>query len=186
MGTNPTRKVDKKPLNLIQYPHMRHISRLLLLCAGSSLVLLTGCQTGRVAGGPYHVTAYRPHDPSKVKVKLSTSTQNLFVMEGDRLLMAVQANVGKPSAPTPHGHFTIYSKQKERRPQSAGPRLSDGLLVRIQAGLWISRRVCLAGAAYPWLRSSPSRSGCSTLRLGPGPYFAGDCQRAGLVVGRAQ
>ena len=62
-------------------------------------------------GGSYHVTAYKPHDPSKVKVKLSTSTQNLFVMEGDRVLMAVQANVGKPSDPTPHGHFTIYSKQ---------------------------------------------------------------------------
>src|SRR5439155_923274 len=44
-----------------------------------------------------------------------TSTQNLFVMEGDRLLMAVQANVGRPGASTPHGHFTIYSKQKERR-----------------------------------------------------------------------
>jgi hypothetical protein len=68
------------------------------------------------------VTAYRPHDPSKVTVKLSTSTQNLFVMEGDRLLMAVQANVGKPSAPTPHGHFTIYSKQKERRRQSEPDR----------------------------------------------------------------
>ena len=64
------------------------------------------------------MTAYKPHDPSNVKVKLSTSTQNLFVMEGDRVLMAVQANVGKPSAPTPHGHFTIYSKQKERRRQS--------------------------------------------------------------------
>jgi hypothetical protein len=74
------------------------------------------------SGGSYHVTAYKPHDPSKVKVKLSTSTQNLFVMEGDRVLMAVQANVGKPSAPTPHGNFTIYSKQKERRRQSEPDR----------------------------------------------------------------
>jgi len=73
-------------------------------------------------GGNYHVTAYKPHDSSKVKVKLSTSTQNLFVMEGDRLLMAVQANVGKPGAPTPHGHFTIYSKQKDRRRASEPDR----------------------------------------------------------------
>jgi len=108
---------------LIQYPRMRHIYRLILLGAGGSLLLLTGCATGRVAGGgSYHVTAYKPHDPSKVKVKLSTSTQNLFVMEGDRVLMAVQANVGKPGAPTPHGHFTIYSKQKERRRQSEPDR----------------------------------------------------------------
>ena len=96
---------------------MRQVSGLILLAAGGSVLLLTGCATGKatVGGGNYHVTAYRPHDPSQVKVKLSTSTQNLFVMEGDRLLMAVQANVGRPGASTPHGHFTIYSKQKERR-----------------------------------------------------------------------
>src|SRR5215218_6092594 len=102
---------------------MRHLYRLILLGAGGSLLLLTGCATGRVAGGgSYHVTAYKPHDPSKVKVKLSTSTQHLYVLEGDRLLMAVQANVGKPGASTPHGHFTIYSKQKERRRQSEPDR----------------------------------------------------------------
>src|SRR6266513_13531 len=103
---------------------MRHISGLILLAAGSSVLVLTGCatRTATVGGGNYHVTAYKPHDPSNVRVKLSTSTQNLFVMEGDRLLMAVQANVGKPGAPTPHGHFTIYSKQKERRRQSEPDR----------------------------------------------------------------
>src|SRR5881409_1222484 len=96
---------------------MRHIYRLMLLCAGGSLLLLTGCSTARVSsrGGNYHVTAYRPHDPSKVRVKLSTSTQNLYVMEGDRLLMAVQGNVGKPGAETPTGHFTIYNKEKNCR-----------------------------------------------------------------------
>ncbi len=102
---------------------MRHISGLILLAAGGSVLLLTGCATGRVASASsYHLTAYKPHDPSNVKVKLSTSTQNLFVMEGDRLLMAVQANVGKPGALTPHGHFTIYSKQKERRRASEPDR----------------------------------------------------------------
>ena len=117
-------RLTKRCPILIQYPRMRHIYRLILLGAGGSLLLLTGCATGNVAtgGGSYHVTAYKPHDPSKVKVKLSTSTQNLFVMEGDRVLMAVQANVGKPGAPTPHGHFTIYSKQKERRRQSEPDR----------------------------------------------------------------
>ena len=103
---------------------MRHISGLILLAAGSSVLVLTGCatRTATVGGGNYHVTAYKPHDPSNVRVKLSTSTQNLFVMEGDRLLMAVQANVGKPGALTPHGHFTIYSKQKERRRASEPDR----------------------------------------------------------------
>ena len=62
--------------------------------------------------GSYHVTALKPHDPSKVVVKLSLSTQNVYVMEGDRLLMAVQGNVGKPGAPTPTGNFTIIDKDK--------------------------------------------------------------------------
>jgi hypothetical protein len=102
---------------------MRQVSGLILLAAGGSVLLLTGCATGRVASASsYHVTAYKPHDPSNVRVKLSTSTQNLFVMEGDRLLMAVQANVGKPGALTPHGHFTIFSKQKERRRASEPDR----------------------------------------------------------------
>jgi hypothetical protein len=44
------------------------------MAAGGSLLLLTGCGTGRVTGGgPYHVTAYRPNDPSAVRVKVSLS-----------------------------------------------------------------------------------------------------------------
>jgi hypothetical protein len=61
------------------------------------------------------VKAYRPHDPSKVKVKLSTSTQNVYVIEGDRLLMAVQGNVGRKGSETPKGNFTIYNKIKNKR-----------------------------------------------------------------------
>src|SRR5262245_41140970 len=80
----------------IQYARMRHLYRLILLGAGGSLLLLTGCATGGhvSAGGPYHVTAYKPHDPSAVRVKVSLSQQNVYVMEGDRNLMAAAINVG--------------------------------------------------------------------------------------------
>ena len=63
---------------------MRHFFRLILLCACGSLLLLTGCATGRLvsAGKPYHVTAYRPSDPSKVRVLVSLSKENVYVMEG--------------------------------------------------------------------------------------------------------
>ena len=115
------RRVDKKPPNLIQYARMRHIFRLLLLCAGGSFLLLTGCQTGQVAGGgPYHVTAYKPTDPSKVRVLVSLSKQNIYVMEGDRCLMAVACSVGISSKPTPKGNFKIYSKQEQKRSGSYG------------------------------------------------------------------
>jgi hypothetical protein len=99
---------------------MRIVSRLAFVVVPAALSFLTGCQTGGLSlgggsGANYHVTAYRPHDPSNVQVKLSTSTQNLYVTEGDRLLMAVQGNVGKPGAETPTGDFTIYNKDKTKR-----------------------------------------------------------------------
>ena len=74
------------------------------------------------SSGSYHVIAHKPQDPSKVEVKLSLSTQNLYVMEGNRLLMAVQGNVGKPGAATPTGKYTIYNKEKKRRRQSEPDR----------------------------------------------------------------
>src|SRR5438309_4149855 len=101
---------------------MRHISRFILIVAGAGIVsLLTGCGTTRVAGGKaYHVTAYRPHDPSAVRVKVSLSQQNVYVMEGDRCLMAAAISVGTSAKPTPKGNFTIYSKQEHKRSGSYG------------------------------------------------------------------
>ncbi|MEY2559692.1 MAG: hypothetical protein QOG51_107 [Verrucomicrobiota bacterium] len=103
---------------------MQHISRLLFLCvAATAALFLTSCGSMRtVSSGNYSVVAHKPHDPSKVEVKLSLSTQNLFVMEGNRVLMAVQGNVGKPGAATPTGDYTIYNKEKHRRRASEPDR----------------------------------------------------------------
>src|SRR5450755_5197005 len=96
---------------------MRLVSRLLLVGAAAGAAFLTGCETGPMglSGGNYHVTAHRPHDPSAVRVKVSLARQNVYVMEGDRCLMAVATTVGIPAKPTPKGSFTIYSKQPEKR-----------------------------------------------------------------------
>ena len=95
---------------------MRLSFRLLFLVPLAAVALLTSCTTMAPSStGVYHVTALKPHDPSKVVVKLSLSTQNLYVMEGDRLLMAAQGNVGKAGSPTPKGNFTIYYKNKTKR-----------------------------------------------------------------------
>ncbi len=96
---------------------MKKLLSTLLAVAG--LAMLSGCAgTGPSLGGAYHVTAYKPHNPSNVRVKLSLSTQNVYVMEGDRLLMAAKTNVGKPDSPTPTGSYHIISKDKTRRRQS--------------------------------------------------------------------
>ena len=94
--------------------HPRLMKQLVSLTLAAVAVLLSGCATGGRAGA-YKVTAYKPHNPSAVKVKVSTSTQHIYVMEGDRLLMAVQGCVGTSADPTPKGRFTINSKIKNKR-----------------------------------------------------------------------
>ena len=85
---------------------------MLALLAGAALI--TGCAHGPLSTA-YTVTAYKPHNPDKVVVKVSLSTQNVYVLEGDRLLMGVQGNVGKPGASTPSGHFHIEAKIRDKR-----------------------------------------------------------------------
>jgi hypothetical protein len=106
---------------------MQHLSRLLFCLCAAAALFLTSCGTmTSVSSGSYRVVAHKPHDPSKVQVKLSLATQYLYVVEpdkeGDRLLMAVQGNVGKPGAATPTGNYTIYNKEKHRRRQSEPDR----------------------------------------------------------------
>ena len=92
------------------------------ICAAAVLALLPGCtggSTGGMFGSSYSVRALAPHDPSKVHVKVSTSTQNIYVLEGDRLLMAVQGCVGEHGC-TPLGNHHIFSKIREKRSGSFG------------------------------------------------------------------
>lgn len=103
---------------------MRNLYRYIFTSAlALGALILSSCTTAPLSNSSnYHVVAHRPHDPSKVEVKLSLSTQNLYVVEGDRLLMAAQGNVGKPGAATPTGDFRIINKDKTRRRASEPDR----------------------------------------------------------------
>lgn len=110
-----------------------------LFCIGAAAALfLTSCGTPSVSSGNYHVTAHRPHDPSAVRVKVSLAQQNVYVMEGDRCLMAVATTVGIPAKPTPKGNFTIYSKQENKRSGSYGFRVQGDRIIPAEAGANIS------------------------------------------------
>ena len=54
---------------------MKRISFLAL--AALAPFLITGCVTGGISG-PYHVVAYKPHNPSDVRVDLSKSKQQFM------------------------------------------------------------------------------------------------------------
>ena len=162
---------------------MRHISRFILIVAGAGIVsLLAGCGTTRVAGGKaYHVTAYRPHDPSAVRVKVSLAKQNIYVMEGDRCLMAVACSIGTPAKPTPKGNFTIYSKQEHKRSGSYGFSVQGnrvvpstgggpGRYVGYPMGYW-----CEFAPAYGFhqgfVHPTPRTHGCIRLKGEAAPKF---------------
>jgi hypothetical protein len=116
---------------------MRTVSHLHLLTGVVVLSLLTGCQTGQFlsrGGGAYHVTAYRPKNPSDVRVKVSLSKENVYVMEGNRCLMAVACSVGLPNKPTPRGNFTIYKKIEHKRSGSYGFSVNGNHVVPTTAG----------------------------------------------------
>jgi hypothetical protein len=90
----------------------------------ASLLFLavTACFLGGCAstGGSYSTTAYQPASMSDVKVKVSLSKQNVYVMEGDKCLMATPTCVGKPGYPTPTGHFAVIGKDKYKRSSEYG------------------------------------------------------------------
>ena len=97
----------------------RFISILSIL-AGATF--LAGCANMTAGGGSstgYTVKAFKPHNPDKVVVKVSMETQNIYVKEGDRLLMAVQGTIGAHGTTRP-GTYHIFCKIKEKRSGSYG------------------------------------------------------------------
>jgi len=135
---------------------MRIFSRLLLLAAAGSAALLTSCETtSTLSGGSYHVTAHRPQDPSKVRVKVSLDKQNVYVMEGDRCLMAAATTVGIADKPTPRGSFNIYKKIEHKRSGSYGFRVQGDRIIPAEA----SRNIPGRYVGYPmgyWCEFAPA------------------------------
>jgi lipoprotein-anchoring transpeptidase ErfK/SrfK len=139
--------------------------------------------TSSTSGGAYHVTAHRPHDPSKVRVKVSLDKQNVYVMEGDRCLMAVATTVGIPEKPTPRGNFTIYSKQEHKRSGSYGFRVQGDRIIPAEAGANISGKYvgypmgywCEFAPAYGFhqgfVHVRPRSHGCIRLKGEAAPKF---------------
>jgi lipoprotein-anchoring transpeptidase ErfK/SrfK len=111
---------------------MRILHRLLLAAGLCSAVFLTSCEsTSSVAStrGAYRVTAKRPNNPNNVRVKVSLARQNVYVMEGDRVLMAVATTVGTPEKPTPKGNFKIYRKEEFKRSNTYGFRVQGDRVI---------------------------------------------------------
>lgn len=87
---------------------------------GLALVsILTGCETMPLSKH-YDRPAYKPKNPSAVKVKVSLSNRMVYVMEGDKPLLVTATAIGLPNKPTPKGNFTVFRKLADKRSGSYG------------------------------------------------------------------
>lgn len=107
------------------------IRRLPILATQLAALALTACSLGPALSGvetykAYNRPAKRPHDPSQVRVKVSTARQRVYVMEGDRMLLVMPVSVGVPATPTPPGDYRILRKQTRRRATGHGYAYSGG------------------------------------------------------------
>ncbi len=129
-----------------------------------------------MSGGTYRVTAKRPNNPANVRVKVSLSNQNIYVMEGDRMLMAVATTVGTPQNPTPKGNFKIYRKEENKRSNTYGFRVqgdrvrpaksSDpipGRYVGYPMGYWVEFKPAY-GFHQGYVHTRPRSHGCLRLK----------------------
>ncbi|GAB4176494.1 MAG: hypothetical protein Fur0032_16520 [Terrimicrobiaceae bacterium] len=136
---------------------MMKLFRLLAPLAALTLGACTTTQTGARNSFSFDPPVTQPTNPAAVKVKLSTGAQRLYVVEGDKVLLATPVSVGKSSSPTPHGNFTIYSKQANRRrvssPGSGYPMT-----------YWMEFKPAY-GAHWGFIKPYPSTMGCVRMPL---------------------
>lgn len=139
---------------------------------------LSSCATKK-SSGRYSVHFDPPAkavtNPSAVKVKLSTSAQRVYVVQGNEVLLATPCSVGTASTPTPHGTFRIYSKQANRRRQSnpgAGYPMS----------FWMEFKTAY-GMHWGWVKPYPCTHGCVRLPIkSAAKIFAMVPQGAPLII----
>ena len=87
---------------------------LLLIAAAAALSSCAAVKKGNYSTS-FDPPAKAVKNPAAVKVKLSTSAQRVYVMEGNEVLLATPCSVGTASSPTPLGTYSIYSKTANRR-----------------------------------------------------------------------
>lgn len=104
----------------VRKPNHMNLKHRICLLLTAPFLLLGGCTTPNIPDAHYSVTALRPNSPESVRVKVSLSQQAVYVLEGDRLLMAAATCVGVPEKPTPRGSFKITDKIERKRSNSYG------------------------------------------------------------------
>lgn len=132
----------------------------------------------------YDLPAKLPQDPGKVRVKVSLSRQMTYVMEGDRMLLAMPVSIGKPGSPTPTGSFRIFYKKHHHRANShgyayQGDAVKSTYLAKLPRG-WKFKGTPMPywcefkphyGFHTGWMKDAPCTHGCIRMHENVSPKF---------------
>ncbi len=126
-----------------------------LLFSVGALLVVPSCTTVKPSSNVdnYNATAYRPTNPSKVRVKVSLAEQMIYVLEGDKPLLVTATCVGTQAKPTPRGNFRAYKKIAKKRSGSYGFAVRKDAIIPTKAGATSGRYV-----GYPmayWVEFAP-------------------------------
>jgi hypothetical protein len=160
-----------------------NFTRLRLLLLGLAIATLMPACVSVTPKASDRVVAYKPRNPDAVRVKVSLNTQNIYVMEGNDVLMAVQGCVGTVQKPTPKGNFRVYLKLEKKRSNSYGFRVSGnnitgakssdpvpGRYVGYPMGYWCEFAPAY-GFHHGFVHPAPRTHGCIRLTKEAAPRF---------------
>ena len=144
---------------------MKSLPRLLAGAAlAASALFLTSCggtkQTSNTPGSSFSFDppVTQPTNRSNVRVYISLSASRMYVVEGDKVLLATPCGVGKASTSTPKGTFPVTSKTKFRRRQGEPGR-------GYPMTYWMSFYSPAYGMHWGFVKPYPSTAGCIRLPL---------------------
>ena len=144
----------------MKFPGFRSLS--LLLFAGAALAL-SSCTNTASSGGAntsfkFDPPVKQPTTSATIRVKMSTTAQRLYVVQGDEVLLATPICVGTASTPTPHGTFPIRAKKAERR-RASSPGAGYPMTY------WMEFYSPAYGMHWGFVKPYPSTHGCVRLPL---------------------
>lgn len=133
------------------------------LAAASAAILLSSCATTKSVGGgkssfSFDPPVKQPSNPAAVQVKMSTSAQRLYVVEGNEVLLATPICVGTAASPTPKGTFPIRAKVAQRR-RASSPGAGYPMTY------WMEFYSPAYGMHWGFVKPYPSTHGCVRLPL---------------------
>lgn len=170
---------------------MKFLKPLCFAAAALAAGALSSCTTGTMSSGgglsayqSYDRPTKKPSNPSAVKVKVSTSKQRVYVMEGSTPLLVMPVSVGTPSSPTPKGNFTIYNKVAQKRANSHGYAYSGNsvrkTMLSSKPGGWSFKGTPMPywcefkpnyGFHTGWVKHTPCTHGCIRMHENLAPKF---------------